>query len=163
MRGASLATMGLLAVPVWLISDRYVRALKGTVERAERSAFVGRRAELRQFTGAVEACRETGHGEVVVVRGEAGMGKTRLVEEFTAIAVDRGFAPHKGLVLDFGVGKGQDAVRAIVRSLLSIAPGSGKEIRVQAAEGITIGLSYDAQIAEDFLANNFRIQVRFEF
>jgi len=31
------------------------------------------------------------------------------------------------------------------------------------AEGITIGLSYDADIAEDFLAHNIRVQVRFEF
>ena len=34
---------------------------------------------------------------------------------------------------------------------------------VQPAEGITIGLSYDANIAEDFLAHNIRISVRFEF
>ena len=122
-----------------------VRALKVGVEQAARSAFVGRRAELRQFIGAVEACRESGHGEVVVVRGEAGMGKTRLVEEFTAIAADRGFAPHRGLVLDFGVGKGQDAVRAIVRSLLGIAPGSGKEIRGKAA---------DAAIADGLVAES---------
>jgi predicted ATPase len=36
-------------------------------------------------------------------------------------------------VLDFGVGKGQDAIRSIVRSLLGIAPGSGKTVRQAAA------------------------------
>lgn len=110
-----------------------VRALAIAVEPAVRSTFVGRRAELRQFTGAVETCLETGRGEVVVVRGEAGMGKTRLVEEFKTIAGDMGFTCHKGLVLDFGVGKGQDAIRAIVRSLLGIAPGGDKVMRQAAA------------------------------
>jgi class 3 adenylate cyclase/tetratricopeptide (TPR) repeat protein len=116
-----------------------VRALRAAGEPAARSAFVGRRGGLRQFAGTVEACRESGHGEVIVVRGEAGMGKTRLVEEFTAIALDNGFTPHKGLVLDFGVGKGQDAVRTIVRSLLGIASGSGKRFRGNAADTAVAG------------------------
>jgi class 3 adenylate cyclase/tetratricopeptide (TPR) repeat protein len=116
-----------------------VAALRSAVEQTKRSDFVGRRAELRQFRGAVETCLETGQGEVVVVRGEAGMGKTRLVEEFTAIAGDMGYVCHKGLVLDFGVGKGQDAVRTVVRSLLGIAPGANKAIRQAAAEAALAG------------------------
>ncbi len=111
-----------------------VGALRDTFDQAKRGTFVGRRAELRQFSGAIEACRETRRGETIVVRGEAGIGKTRLVEEFTAIAADHGFTNHKGLVFDFGVGKGQDAIRAIVRSLIGIPPGSGKAVRHTAAE-----------------------------
>jgi len=34
---------------------------------------------------------------------------------------------------------------------------------VRPAEGITIGLSYDADLAEVFLAHNIRVQVCFEF
>ncbi|MFQ5972726.1 MAG: adenylate/guanylate cyclase domain-containing protein, partial [Alphaproteobacteria bacterium] len=44
--------------------------------------LVGRRAELAQFRGVLESCRETGLGQAIYVRGEAGIGKTRLVEEF---------------------------------------------------------------------------------
>ncbi len=102
-----------------------VNLLRGADETSARIAFVGRRAELAQFTGVVEACRAIGIGQAIVVRGEAGIGKTRLVEEFTGIAADKGFASHKGLVLDFGVGKGQDAIRSVVHSLLGIAPGGG--------------------------------------
>ena len=36
---------------------------------------------------------------MVVVRGEAGIGKTRLVEKFMTIAHDLGFSHHKALVL----------------------------------------------------------------
>ena len=99
-----------------------------------RRPFVGRRAELSQFQGVVTACREAGAGLTVYVRGEAGIGKTRLVEEFRRIAADQGFACHTGLVLDFGVGEGRDAIRAIVRSLLSLSAGAEPEARRVAAE-----------------------------
>jgi class 3 adenylate cyclase/tetratricopeptide (TPR) repeat protein len=97
------------------------------------SLFVGRRPELRQFTAITEECLETGAGQSMLVRGEAGIGKTRLMEEFARFAESRGFASHRSLVLDFGVGKGQDAIRALVRSLLGIPAGGGKSRRLEAA------------------------------
>ena len=111
-----------------------VKSLRGADEASARVAFVGRRAELAQFSGVVEVCRRSGNGQAIVVRGEAGIGKTRLVEEFTRISADQGFVAHKGLVLDFGVGKGQDAIRSVVRSLLEIAPGGDKAARQAATE-----------------------------
>jgi class 3 adenylate cyclase/tetratricopeptide (TPR) repeat protein len=99
-----------------------------------RHLFVGRRAELAQFKGVLAACREAGTGQTVYVRGEAGIGKTRLVDEFQALAEAVGFACHTGLVLDFGTGKGQDAIRSVVRSLLGIAPGAVKELRQAATD-----------------------------
>jgi len=81
-------------------------------------AFVGRLRELRQFTAAIDACLETRRGSIVCVRGEAGLGKTRLIEEFQNDARSRGFGCHSGLVLDFGSGSGRDAVRSMLRSVL---------------------------------------------
>jgi class 3 adenylate cyclase/tetratricopeptide (TPR) repeat protein len=91
-----------------------------------RTPFVGRRSERRQFSGILEDCLETGSGQSILVRGEAGIGKTRLVAQLMATAEAKGFGCHKGLVLDFGVGKGQDAIRVLVRSLLGIPAGSGE-------------------------------------
>jgi class 3 adenylate cyclase/tetratricopeptide (TPR) repeat protein len=125
-----------------------VKALRSAVEEESRAAFVGRRTELREFAAVAEACRETGHGRAIVVRGDAGIGKTRLVEEFTAIAKERGFVDYKGLVLDFGVGKGQDAIRTIVRRLVGIPPGSGEELREKMA---------DTAIGEGLLASGQRV------
>jgi class 3 adenylate cyclase len=96
--------------------------------------FVGRITELRQFTAAVEACLDTQRGETIYVRGEPGIGKTRLVEGFQAIAESKEFACHKGLVLDFGVGRGEDAVRSIVRSLLALPSSAGKQERQQVGD-----------------------------
>ena len=89
--------------------------------RPSRQALVGRHDELRQFEAALAACRGSGRGQAVYVRGEAGIGKTRLVEEFQRLAAEQGFACRCGLVLDFGAGTGQDAIRSIVRSLLGLS------------------------------------------
>jgi len=107
------------------------------------SSFVGRKAELAQFRALLNVCLEYGHGQTVFVRGEAGIGKTRFVEEITLLAQDRGFVRYKALVLDFGTGKGQEAIPALLRGFLKIAPGSDKSEREQALEqaereGITI-------------------------
>ncbi|MFM0336747.1 adenylate/guanylate cyclase domain-containing protein [Paraburkholderia fungorum] len=103
---------------------------------ASRSVFVGRKAELEQFKGLARACLEQRAGHVVYVRGEAGIGKTRLVDEMRRFVETLGFASHRGLVLDFGVGKGQDPVRTIVGSLLGLPPAAGPDERRAAAERI---------------------------
>ena len=96
--------------------------------------FVGRQRELSRFAAAMRHCLRHGVGETLVVRGEPGIGKTRLLAEFERLASEHGFRGHTGLVLDFGAGKGQDAVRSFVRSLLDIRPGSGKALRAHAAD-----------------------------
>ena len=111
-----------------------LRSLSGEPASASRSLFVGRAAELEQFKSIVSACLDRRSGQVVYVRGEAGIGKTRLVEEMRRFAEAQGFATHRGLVLDFGVGKGQDPIRALLLSLLGLSPSAEPETRRRAAE-----------------------------
>lgn len=113
-----------------------VKAQRGTKGPAARMSFVGREAELAQLSGIVDRCRESGRGSAVVLRGEAGIGKTRLVEELTRLATANGFKTHRGLVLDFGAGEGRDAIRAVVQSLLDIPAGSDRASRQAAASAI---------------------------
>jgi class 3 adenylate cyclase/tetratricopeptide (TPR) repeat protein len=101
---------------------------------APTTPFVGRETDLQMLRGLLQACRDAGRGRVIVLRGEAGIGKSRLLEEISGEARGRGFATHKALVLDFGAGKGQDAMRLLTRSLLGVAPGSNKHQRHAAAD-----------------------------
>jgi class 3 adenylate cyclase len=127
---SDVAVKGLeKAVTVWRL-----RSLSGGGGPGSRSPFVGRRAELRQFQGVLESYAESGSGQTIYLRGEAGIGKTRLLQELAAMAQRQSFVWHGGLVLDFGVGKGQGAILAVLRSLLGIEPGSDKAGRRAAAE-----------------------------
>jgi class 3 adenylate cyclase/tetratricopeptide (TPR) repeat protein len=94
----------------------------GFVDAAMATArpFVGRRAELTQINGALLGCRDNNSGLSIYIRGEAGIGKTRLADEFARMAAAVGFQVHKGLVLDFGTGRGQDVITSVVRSLLGL-------------------------------------------
>ena len=103
---------------------------------ANRSAFVGRVAELEQFKGALAATVARRSGQVMYVRGEAGIGKTRFVEEMRRLAEASGFTAHRGLVLDFGVGRGQDPLRALLLSLLGLTPACGAQARQQKADDL---------------------------
>jgi len=71
--------------------------------RVRSSRFVGREAELAQLAGWLEEARE-GRPRVVIVGGEAGVGKSRLVEEFRRIADERGAAWLFGAAADYGAG-----------------------------------------------------------
>jgi class 3 adenylate cyclase/tetratricopeptide (TPR) repeat protein len=108
-----------------------------TVAREQRP-FVGRRAELRILQLALAACSETGRGQTVYVRGEAGIGKTRLIEEIERTATEIGFACHVALVLDFGGGVDHDAIRALARSLLGVeVTGDTDTARAAAGEALS--------------------------
>ena len=57
--------------------------------------FVGRRLELDELTSALEAAL-AGHGRVVMLAGEPGIGKTRTAQELAKIAEARGALVLRG-------------------------------------------------------------------
>ena len=103
-------------------------------QSASASPFVGRRAEVQQIVSILRACGEGSLGHAVVVRGEAGIGKTRLSEELERTAGNMGFTTHRGLVLDFGVESGRDAIRTIFRDLLNVNPRASTDELQQASQ-----------------------------
>lgn len=107
--------------------------------RGPTAPYVGREAERAMLGGLIEACRTA--GRVVLLRGEAGMGKSRLLEETERMAEARGFAAHKTQVLDFGTGRGEGALASLAASLLGIPlGGAGPEVRAAAARAEAAGL-----------------------
>ena len=106
-----------------------------------RGQLLGRRAELAQLSGAVEACLDAGRGQAICLRGEAGIGKSRLMAEYKDMADGRGFACHATRALDFGAGLGQDAIRTLVGEMLGTRGDDGEPARAAAAErAVRVGL-----------------------
>jgi eukaryotic-like serine/threonine-protein kinase len=66
---------------------RLVRSAESRLARADR--FVGREQELAALSGAIDEVR-TGHGRLILVSGEPGIGKTRLAIECAALASELG-------------------------------------------------------------------------
>jgi DNA-binding NarL/FixJ family response regulator len=52
--------------------------------------FIGREEEMRKLVSALEDA-EAGHGRIITISGEPGIGKTRCAEELAATAMERGF------------------------------------------------------------------------
>ncbi|MDG4649716.1 adenylate/guanylate cyclase domain-containing protein [Roseibacterium sp. SDUM158017] len=101
---------------------------------ARRHRFVGRGRELSMFQAAFERCRDHATGEVHLVLGEPGIGKTHLSEEIAGVARGMGFAVHGAAVMDFGAREGQSAVQGLVRSLLGIGMDAAAGIAEAAVE-----------------------------
>src|SRR6185436_2656930 len=72
--------------PVTLAADDAASpGVTGAPHPEPRAPFVGRAAALSALTAAVSRA-VTGRGGVALVSGEAGIGKTRLVEELVAVS-----------------------------------------------------------------------------
>jgi DNA-binding CsgD family transcriptional regulator len=76
--------------------------------------LVARRAELAMLTGAIEAAK-CGRGEAVLLTGEAGVGKTRLLIETQHEAEIRGLLVLKGRAVESG-GAYRPLVEAFARA-----------------------------------------------
>src|SRR5262245_4233608 len=73
--------------PISLYEVRGVGPLRTKLQVAARRGlvrFVGRQSELEQLTKAI-ALAQSGHGQIVGVLGEAGVGKSRLCHEFNGL------------------------------------------------------------------------------
>ncbi|HZP99198.1 MAG TPA: adenylate/guanylate cyclase domain-containing protein [Reyranella sp.] len=86
---------------------------------AGRLPFIGRELELAQAVAVISAA---GPGAVLHIRGEAGIGKSRLLSETLAEAERRGFAPILVRIVDFGADRRQSPLRALAEQLDRRAP-----------------------------------------
>src|SRR5262245_52497963 len=107
--------------------------------------FAGRNAELSLMATLLERSVAARRGRTIVVRGEAGIGKSRLLEAFREAAVAKGTACHRVQVLDFGQEKARRPLAALFASLLGVAPdASATERGAAIAQAILSG-----RLAED--------------
>ena len=85
--------------------------------------------------------RETGTGAAILIRGDPGIGKSRLIEELGRRAQARGCACHIGRVLDFGVAVQQEALPVVMAGLLGLPPSAAPDERRTALDQASVGLA----------------------
>ena len=94
--------------------------------------FAGRHAELSLTVSLLERAIAANRGRTILIRGEAGIGKTRLLEALTDAAKAKGAGCHRVQVLDFGQVKARRPLAALFSSLLGIAPEATPEEKSRA-------------------------------
>ncbi len=82
--------------------------------------FVGRARELAALRGWIEETRSTGAGRIVLITGEPGIGKSRLVERLLALAETLGMRTARGAAFDVEVRPGGDALHRIALELVDL-------------------------------------------
>jgi DNA-binding SARP family transcriptional activator len=91
---------------------------------ADGQQFVGRRPELAMLLTVLERCRTSQRGRAIVIRGDAGIGKTSMVNAIRAAALQAGIRTHSSVTLDFGQSLGHRPVTTLALSLLDVSPGA---------------------------------------
>lgn len=106
----------------------------GTDAATTTQPFVGRRPEFAMILASLDRCMSSRHGRAIVVRGEAGIGKTRLVEAVRGAAIERGVGVHSAQIFDFGQSPGRRPITMLALSLLGIgadAPAAERKAAVR--------------------------------
>ncbi len=121
-------------------------------ESLRRTPLVGRDSEIARLQNAVTRCAVDGVGGTVYLRGDPGIGKTRLLEHFAAMARSGGMAVHSAAYLDFGLEQSLSGVPAVLASLLGVAASASPELRRAAlAQQVGWMVAEDQAFAADAL------------
>lgn len=99
--------------------------MSGTLERP---------AELSRIAAALDASKE-GDGKVLVIEGEAGIGKTRLVGEARAMAKERGFVRMQATGDELESAMAWGVVRQMVERSISRYSGATREAIIAGPTG----------------------------
>ncbi len=118
-----------------------VKSIVSDTERFRSTPMVGRDTEVSRFARMVENAKASKKGHAFLVIGDAGVGKTRLLEEFVERSQRAGLS-HIGVrAFNSGMGIGQSLVGHFVCVLLRVSrDASPQEMEGAANKAISDGL-----------------------
>ncbi|TMC74536.1 MAG: hypothetical protein E6J13_01705 [Chloroflexi bacterium] len=109
-----------------LVAWRLLRVETAVTDRAG-APLVGRDAEIAQLVGALDEAL-TGKGHIVSIVGEAGLGKTRLVDELLADPRALGARVARARCSPYDAHRAYGAISDLLRRVLAIGTSSPTEI-----------------------------------
>ena len=122
---------------------------------ADVARFVGREREMDALKAVAEAAASGGSAKVVVLMGEAGIGKSRLVQEFMASMRRRGAGPMIGRAYDArlstALGPWAEAVGELPLAETDEEAASGREkLFAEVAKRVFAGEGLPILVLDDF-------------
>ncbi|MBP2313063.1 ATP-binding protein [Azospirillum soli] len=126
VRPAGVLRLAASAEPVPAYALESARAMRRTAMdllSSDASLFVGRRRELDELTGALRRAEE-GAGSLILLTGEAGIGKSRLTGELTRGSAASGFGVVQWPQFPIRRLGEPDDLEAVARSLALLVAGS---------------------------------------
>jgi class 3 adenylate cyclase len=94
-----------------------------------RTASVDRKDEIAFVLERLEICRRKKRVQVITIRGEAGVGKSRLVYDAAQLARTRGFTDIRVTILDFGGARRRPIIETIAWRLLDLRSDASLTLR----------------------------------
>ena len=95
-----------------------------------------RETQLAFLLEHLERCRREKRAHVITVRGEAGIGKSRLIGEAAKVARTRGFAIVHATILDFGGTRRRPIIETLAWRLLGLVGDAGLAARRRVRDGL---------------------------
>ena len=87
-------------------------------QSSTEGTFVGRKEQLSEFETALSALQSNDHGSTFYIRGQAGIGKSRLLERFVTLGKEHGFSTHIVRNLNFGMGNDRSILKLFLSNLI---------------------------------------------
>jgi class 3 adenylate cyclase/tetratricopeptide (TPR) repeat protein len=103
-------------IPVYIVIDQECSTTKSFPQPklAIRSPILGRDKEIEALTGAIDDL-QCGRGKLLLITGEAGIGKSRLLAEVKRLAADKNLLWREGRSRSFGQTRSYTPFQDIVR------------------------------------------------
>jgi DNA-binding SARP family transcriptional activator len=123
-----------------------LRGLRAVHADENAAPFVGRHAETALLIASLERCAVSRHGRVVLVRGDAGMGKTRLVAMIRSSAARRNIRVHAAQIVGFGRTFSRGPITTLALSLLGLPTEATSAERAAAIQRLVPAAEVDHSI-----------------
>lgn len=120
--------------------------------------IIGRQDALAQLHDALAQVRQDGTSQTVLVTGEAGVGKSRLITEFRASAAQSAIRFYQGGCLTYARSKPFWLMANLLRDMLHLSEADPAELQLEALETYVTQLELNANEVLPFLTHVLGLQ-----